>query len=75
MARKLLFALCALALLLGAGQAAGFLRTDTPAELVRTAEQPELKTLIGTGVWWGKSETLERDTAEIPAAAEGAEKI
>ncbi len=76
MAKKLLFVLCALTLLLGVGQAVAFTCLDPAASAVQTVEKPELKTLIGTGIWWGKSETLERNVSRTGLeAADGTEKI
>lgn len=73
MAKKLIAVLCALALLFGTGQAAVLLR-QPEEEVTREAEKPTLNTLIGTGIWWGKSETLERNVTQLESG-EKEEKI
>lgn len=69
MAKKLIAVLCALVLLFGAGQAAVLL-CQPEEEVTQGAEKPTLNTLIGTGIWWGKSETLERNVTQLETGEE-----
>lgn len=70
MAKKLLLILCTLTLPMGAGQAAAFIQLDSATEISQQGEKPELKSLIGAGVWWGKSETLERNMSQTDMEAD-----
>jgi hypothetical protein len=63
MTKKWMGILLVLTLVVGGGLLVPRLMEAGGEEVIQE-EAPQLSTLIGTGIWWGKQESLERHTAQ-----------